>query len=155
MKRFLSFILLALIIFSLSSCGQAKIKDFKLSDLSDELKQNVEFSELFELDSDDLYQDMGINTTDYKDSITLIPTDSQLANRMFFFEAVDSDKAVFIETKLKNYHEQQKVASEDYSPTMYAIFNKTSVIRSGNYVYLVVVDKIDEAKKIIDKYELK
>lgn len=155
MKRFFSFLLFALIIFSVSSCSEAKIKDFKLSDISDELKQKVQLSEMFTISSDDLFQDMGIDAAMYKDSVTLIPTDSLLANRMFFFEAVDADKAVFIETKLKNYLEQQKVASEDYSPTMYAVFNKASVSRSGNFVHLVVVDKIDEAKKIIEKYELK
>lgn len=155
MKRFFSFVLLALIIFSISSCGAAKIKEFKLSDISDELKQKVNFSELYAISSDDLFQDMGIDTAMYKDAVTLIPTDALLANRMFLFEAVDADKAVVIETKLKNYLEQQKVTSEDYSPTMYAVFNKASVIRSGNFVYLVIVDEISEAKKIIEKYELK
>ena len=155
MKRILSFVLMALIIFTVSSCGEAKVKDFKLSDISDELNQKVEFSELFPMSSDDLFQDTGINESMYKDSVMLIPTDSLLANRMFFFEAVDSDKAAFIEKKLKNYLEQQKVASQDYSPEMYAVFNKASVVRSGNYVHLVVVDEISEAKKIIDKFELK
>lgn len=148
------FILLSSIVL-LSACAEKKIEEFTLSEITGKIREEVEFTELFPLLGDDIYQETGINEDAYSEVVWLIPTDSLQANRVMFFEAVDDESADFIETKLKNYHEQQKVSSETYSPSMYAIFNKTDVVRAGKFVYLVVAEDISEAKEIIAKYALK
>lgn len=148
------FILLSTVII-ISSCGTKKIEEFTLQEIADNLTEKVEFTELFPLGGDDIFQEIGIDEDAYREVVWLIPTDSLQANRLMLFEASDGEGASLIEDKLKKYHDQQKVSSETYSPAMYAVFNKTEVVKSGNFVYLVVAEDINKAKEIISQYALK
>lgn len=159
MKKILSIVLTTVLIVSaltaLTGCGDKKIKEFDLSDVTDEITEAIKFTDLYKISSDDLYQETGIKNDTYSEAVCLLPTDSTEATRMLFIKAIDSEAASAIETKLNNYLEQQKITSETYSPDMFAIFKKASVVKSDNYVYLVVTDKQNEANSVISKYDFK
>ncbi|OGO90652.1 MAG: hypothetical protein A2Y17_02880 [Clostridiales bacterium GWF2_38_85] len=150
MRKILSIIFIFIIIVNISACKSVEVPP--IQDIVDEITSNVTFTELYPASDDTILQDMGIKTDMFTEKVSLLPSDALQANRIFIFKATDDNNSQIIYDKLDKYLGVQKTRSQDYSPAMYAIFNKTGVVRKGLFVYLIVNDDISTATNIIKKY---
>ena len=94
--------------------------------------------------SDDMMLNFcGINRSDCKQAVVSVSSDGLRADEIWLLEANDAETAENL-VKLANTRIERKgEESITYSPEQYEIVQKAEIIRTGNYVALIVSPDVD------------
>ena len=146
MKKLLSVLLIAALIFTLTACG--KKETAKTANLPEVLAKFSFDGEMLTLDENDLMDLYGINSADVKQYAAAVNTSGIDCDEVVLAEAVDADAAARIKTALDNHYQAKLNETESYLPDEYAIIKTCSVTTDGNYVAMIVAPNAEELTKI-------
>ncbi|NLG93361.1 MAG: DUF4358 domain-containing protein [Clostridiales bacterium] len=147
MKKFLSLLLAAAIVLSLSACG-ASTKQADLKKVMADMKAKIENQEMMDLTTDDLMPNYGISADDVKQFAAYVDSTGIKGDEIIFLEGKDAEAAKRIKEKLDNRYKQKEVEMKDYLPAEFAVLKKCSVNQNGNYVSMIVSPQYEELNKI-------
>lgn len=151
MKKLLSLLLAAAMLFSLAACGGGGTKQADLQKVMADMKTKIKNQEMMDLSTDDLMPNYGISTDDVKQFAAYVDSTGIKGDEIIFLEGKDADAAKRIKEKLDTRYKQKEVEMKDYLPAEFAILKKCSVNQKGNYVSMIVSPQYEELNKIYNE----
>lgn len=153
-KLSLFLVVIALTVSALASCGgTAKELSISIKDLLDKAVEKIqEEGEMYSQHPDTIYDEYQIEQAYYEEGEFRRSTDGMSVEAIAFFKAVDNEKAEIIEQKLAKYREEARKTSENYYPQHKKAAEEGVVVRSGNYVYMVISNYKSDITKVINEY---
>ena len=146
MKKLLSVLLIAALIFTLTACG--KKDTAKSANLGEVLAKFSFDGEMLALDANDLLDLYGVNSADVKQFAAAVNTSGIDCDEVVLVEAVNTDAAARVKTALDNRYQAKLNETENYLPDEYAVIKTCSVTMDGNYVAMIVAPNAEELTKI-------
>lgn len=150
MKK-LSILLAIAVVLSLFA-GCSKPKELDLSDLSEQLNENVIFSETLMLlgteDAERLYR---IEESDVSEVIAYAGTGATV-DEFSLWKAVDTEAVLRIAEKVQERIDAQREGYLDYKADEVPKLDNAVLVQSGNYVFLCITEDAETAQKIIDDF---
>lgn len=146
MKKLLSVLLIAALIFALAACG--KKETAKSANLSEVFAKFSFDGEMLALDANDLLDLYGVNSADVKQFAAAVNTSGIDCDEVVLVEAVNADAAARVKTALDNRYQAKLNETENYLPDEYAVIKTCSVTMDGNYVAMIVAPNAAELTKI-------
>ena len=107
-------------------------------------------NEMVPLDADMMLDFCGIKAEDCVKAFVAISSDGLLTDEIWLIEAVNADAAQRLLNQADNRLEAKAEESQSYSPVQYAVVQKAQVIRTGNYIAVLVAPNVDELKTVVD-----
>ena len=150
MKKLLSLLLAAAMLFSLAACGGGT-KQADLKKVMADMKPKIKNQEMMELSADDLMPNYGISTDDVKQFAAYVDSTGIKGDEIIFLEGKDADAAKRIKEKLDTRYKQKEVEMKDYLPAEFAVLKKCNVNQNGNYVSMIVSPQYEELNKIYNE----
>ncbi len=134
---------------TLAACSQGNTdKTADLPKTLETMKEQVEFSDVMELDEAGLKTNYGIEADDVKQFAALVDTSGIKCEEVVLIEATDADAAKTVKEQLEKRMESKLAQNKDYLPEQYAIIEKCSVEQSGNYVSMIVGQEHEKLTEI-------
>lgn len=134
---------------TLAACSQGNAdKTADLPKTLETMKEQVEFSDVMELDEAGLKTNYGIEADDVKQFAALVDTSGIKCEEVVLIEATDADAAKTVKEQLEKRMESKLAQNKDYLPEQYAIIEKCSVEQSGNYVSMIVGQEHEKLTEI-------
>lgn len=144
MKKFMSILLSAVLLLSLAGCGGKKEEAAVTMDLQQVYAGFGEtLPEMTMMSKDMMLNFCGINQDDCKQAVVSVSSDGLRADEIWLLEAKDEATADNLESLANTRIERKGEESITYSPEQYEIVQKAQVIRTGNYVALIVSPDVD------------
>lgn len=150
MKKILSLILLAVLLLSMTACGQEEAAEpVDLAALYESYGSYM--PDMFVPDEDTLMNFLGIDVADCKQYVVVICADGMRTDEVWLIEAVD-DAAL---DRLKTLAETRLVAKADetisYAPDQYLIVEQAELLTQGNYLALLVSPDVEAMKAAFEE----
>ncbi|MCI8497471.1 MAG: DUF4358 domain-containing protein [Clostridiales bacterium] len=146
MKKFFCTVIACMLLLSLAGCGGgAKTAD--LSAAMKSIESAVTFGDMMDLTQEDLQAYYGIDAKDVKQFAVKISPTGINCDEVALIEGVDEAASKRIEEKLQAHYQNQCNSFQDYLPEQYAILEKCSVKRDGNFVSLIVSENAETIQK--------
>lgn len=106
--------------------------------------------EMVPLDEAMMLDFCGIQKSDCVKAFVAISADGLLTDEIWVIEAVNGDAAQRILDKADKRLTAKAEESQTYSPEQYAVVQKAQVIRTGNYIAVLVAPNVDDLKAVVD-----
>jgi hypothetical protein len=148
MKKLLSFLLAAILLFSFTACAGTNTKQADLAKVMTDMKAKITNKEMMDLSKEDLMPNYGIEPADAKQFAAYVDSTGTRGDEIILLEGKDADAAKRIKEKLDARYQQKEVEMKDYLPAEYAVLKKCSVTQDGNYVSMIVSPQYEELLKI-------
>lgn len=149
MKKLLTFLLGAFLVFSLAACtAQTATKQADLNKVMADMKAKLKNTEMMDLESSDLMTNYGIESSDVKQYAAHVDSTGIKGDEIIIIEGKDGDAAKRIKEKLDARYKQKETEMKDYLPEEYAMLKKCSVKQDGNYLSMIVSPQYEELNKI-------
>ncbi|HEX3040416.1 MAG TPA: DUF4358 domain-containing protein [Caproiciproducens sp.] len=148
MKKLLSFLLAAILLFSFTACAGTSTKQADLAKVMTDMKAKITNKEMMDLSKEDLMPNYGIEPADAKQFAAYVDSTGTRGDEIILLEGKDADAAKRIKEKLDARYQQKEVEMKDYLPAEYAVLKKCSVTQDGNYVSMIVSPQYEELLKI-------
>ena len=145
MKKLVSILLLAAIVFTLAACGGKK--EAVPVNLGDVMAKFTLGDEMLSLDENDLLDLYGIKSEDVKQFAGAVNTSGIKCDEIVMIEAVDASAAGRVKSALDNRYQAKLNEMENYIPEEYAVIKECSVTASGNFVAMIVSRNAAELTK--------
>lgn len=145
MRKYFAIILSALMIFTMSACGNSNVD---VEALSGRLSSELTYADsLYEVSADfvDNYIDLEADTT-----AVMYMGSGITADQFAIFTCKDAATAQLQEEHVKAFVEDQRASFANYIPEQAARLENCVLIRKGRYVVLCVSENSDLAKSIIN-----
>lgn len=150
MKKLSLAVCAAALSLTLFACGGEATKNANLEEVMSQISSQVTLGDMMDYSKEDLKGAYGINPEDVKQSVAKVASDGLSADEIVMIEAVDSDAAVRIREKLQDRYQAKANENINYNPTEYAVIQKCSVQREGNFVTMFISD---DAAKMTSTFE--
>ncbi|MHC1694692.1 MAG: DUF4358 domain-containing protein [Eubacteriales bacterium] len=112
-----------------------------LSDILTQIKDNVTLPEMMDYSENDIKTQLGVTTEDYSEVTCSASNDGYYPDFIFIAKAKDSSALDKMESKLGNYRSHKINEWKDYLPDVperFEAIERSTVIKKGDYVYLVI-----------------
>ena len=144
MKKTLSILLAAVLLFGLAGCGSKNEEAAVTMDLQQVYAGFGETLPEMTMMSDEMMLNFcGINRADCKQAVVSVSSDGLRADEIWLLEAKDGETAENLAKLANTRIERKGEESITYSPEQYEIVQKAEIIQSGNYVALIVSPDVD------------
>ena len=150
MKKFLSVLLVSVLLLTLSACGGSK-QSSKSADLTAVLASFSFDGEMLDLDETDMLDIYGIQAADIKQFAAATSTTGIDCDEVVLVEATDADAAKRVKEALDTRYQTKLNETENYLPDEYAIIKTCSVTMDGNYVAMIVAPNAADLVKIYNE----
>ncbi len=152
-KVFLLMCVVGLMIGLISGCGSS---DSGLTATTKEvynsIVSSVELEPMFENDDDYLYNYYGIDASLLEEYVFVEAQDGLKVETVVLLKVNEDSEVTSLRENLENIVSQRKGAMNNYIPEEYDIACNAVIDASGNFIYLVMSENVDEIVKIIDSY---
>ncbi len=149
MKKLFCAVLACLMAMSVAGCASGS-KSADLTAAMTSIESAVTFGDMMDLTKENLQEYYGIEPADINQFAAKISMTGINCDEIVLIEGVDEAAAGRIEEKLQQRYENQCSSFKDYLPEQYAILEKCSVKKDGNFVSLIVSP---DAETITKTYE--
>ncbi len=130
---------------TLFACGgNSNEKTADLNQVLTQIESQITLGDMVTYSTDDLKAAYGIDAADVKQSVAKVASDGLKADEIIMIEAVDAAAATRIEEKLQAHYEAKSNENITYNPEQYAMIQKCSVKRDGNFVTLFLSAHADQ-----------
>lgn len=146
MKKILAFLMLAVMLLTLTACGGSQTKAVNVN-LTDVMTKFALGSEMMSLTADDMLNMYGIAAEDCKQFAASINTTGIKCDEIVLVEAVNADAAARVKTALDNRYQAKLNETENYLPDEFAIIKTCSVTANGNLVAMIVAPNAADLTK--------
>ena len=143
---------LLLLTAGLTGCSGAKQTDIPLNELYSKIEETGLLPEMTEVDSAAMENVYGIDGTKLADHVFFVSEDTALSDEVAIFKVNDPGYAEILYGVLVSRVEAKARMAEGYSAEEYAKCKKTSVVRSGQYVYYIVNSGYDTLMRLVRSY---
>ena len=123
---------------ALFACGEGETKSANLNDVMSQISTQVSMGDMMDYTTEDLKGAFGIDAADIKQCVAKVASDGITADEVIMIEAVDSDAATRIFDQLTAHYQAKANENINYNPGQYAVIEKCSVEREGNFVTLFI-----------------
>lgn len=142
MKRFLSFLMAALMLLSLTACGgdttTAAPKQLDLAATYTDITKDAQMPEMMKLETDLLLDLFGIRTEYCSQAVVYICVNSLRADEIWLLEAADEAAMESLKALVDSRIAQKDAESITYSPEQNAVVKAAQIIQAGNYLVMIV-----------------
>lgn len=149
MKKIITALLTAVLLFTLAACGGAT-KQADLGKVMTDIKAKLTNTEMMDLAKEDLMPNYGIDAADVKQFAARVDSTGIKGDEIVLVEGKDADAAKRIKEKLDARYKQKEVEMKDYLPEEYAMLKKCTVKQDGNYISMIVSPQYEDLNKIYD-----
>lgn len=150
MKKIITALLTAVLLFTLAACGGGATKQADLGKVMTDIKAKLTNTEMMDLAKEDLMPNYGIDAADVKQFAARVDSTGIKGDEIVLVEGKDADAAKRIKEKLDARYKQKEVEMKDYLPEEYAMLKKCTVKQDGNYISMIVSPQYEELNKIYD-----
>ena len=123
-----------------------------MKELYSDIAKAAGIGDMYQIDGEDLSDSYGIDVSNCKDYVFYQANTAPNADTVALFNCKDAKSAKEIADGLEIVLEDLKTTNKDYAPEEYAKASKSKVVTKNNFVYLVICDKLSEAKDVINQY---
>lgn len=148
MKRSVSILLTAVLLFALAACSSNSTKQADLAKVMNDMKAKLTNTEMMDLSKEDLMPNYGIDAADVKQFAAHVDSTGIKGDEIVIVEGKDSDAAKRIKEKLDARYQQKETEMKDYLPEEYAMLKKCTVKQDGNYISMIVSPQYEDLNKI-------
>lgn len=150
MKKGIALVLLAVMLLSLSACGEEKAAEpVNLEELYQSFSARL--PEMILLDEGTMLNFTGIQSQDCAQYVVAICAEGLRADEVWLIEAKDADALSRIQ-KLADTRIQAKLEeTEFYVPDQYPVVQKAEVLTKGMYLALLISPDVDALKEEVEK----
>ena len=157
MKKIIALLLCLMMALSLTACGGDTPDSPNTS--TDAVAVDVEklyndciakMNEMVPLDADMMLDFCGIQAGDCVKACVAISADGLLTDEIWVIEVVNEEAAQRILDQADKRLKAKAEESITYSPVQYAVVQKAQVLRTGNYIAMLVAPNVDELKTVVD-----
>jgi hypothetical protein len=150
MKKTITALLAAVLLFALAACGGGSTKQADLGKVMTDIKAKLTNTEMMDLAKEDLMPNYGIDAADVKQFAARVDSTGIKGDEIVLVEGKDADAAKRIKEKLDARYKQKEVEMKDYLPEEYAMLEKCTVKQDGNYISMIVSPQYEDLNKIYD-----
>lgn len=150
MKKFISLLLIALLVVSLTACGgkTAKAKNVDVNAVFDSVSQHL--PEMFYPDEVTMLNFLGIKAEDCKQYKVAVCAEGLRADELWVIEAKDEAAMENLKKMANSRIEAKLDETESYVPDQYVIVQKAAVITNGLYLSLIISPDVDTMKTAVE-----
>lgn len=149
MKKILAFLMLAVMLLTLTACGGSAPKAVNVN-LSEVMTKFALGGEMMSMTADDMLNMYGITAEDCKQFAASINTTGIKCDEIVLVEAVNADAAARVKTALDNRYQAKLNETENYLPDEFAIIKTCSVTANGNLVTMIVAPNAADLTKTLN-----
>ena len=137
----------------LSACGAGKTPsaEFHPGDFYDRLSASHDLSSLVVLDTDAVYNYLGVAPEDYTEGVVALQTDSVRVDEIWVFKAADEAAAERILHTAEFRMEYRAQETRDYFPDQYLVVQLAECVQKGNVVALFISPESEEMAETLSK----
>ena len=136
---------------SFTGCGGKKT-DIPLNELYAKIEETGLLPPMTEVDSAAMENVYGIDPSKLADHVFFVSEDTALSDEVAIFKVNDPEYTETLYGMLVSRVDAKARMAEGYSAEEYAKCKKTSVVRSGEYVYFIVNDGYDTLMRLMRSY---
>ena len=135
MKKWISLLLVCLMLMSFSACGGEAAKEPDLQAVQDEIASTLSITPKT-MNLKLIAGQRGFDEALVEQSASFTTPGAVFDDEIYLFKAVDADAAATIASKLEARLAELKKQTQNYSPDDAAVVNACSVLQNGKYVAL-------------------
>lgn len=128
-----------------------KFKEPNMVELKEKIVREADLSNMVEGDVQKLRKLYYINKNEIEDFIFFAPKTNMDANEILIIKAKSQEELTDLKTKVEGRLEKSSNSFQSYRPEQYEIIKNKVLKVNGNYLVLIVSDKVSEIEKIIDE----
>jgi len=123
-----------------------------MKEIYEEISEEVEHPDMVALNDNYIANYYGIDLSLLEDYIFVNAEDVIYADTIILMKVKEETSVEAMRDALDTMIEQKKLELENYLPEQFKIVEKSEVVVSGNYVYLVISEHAQEIQTVIAKY---
>ena len=162
MKKFLSVILVLILILGLTACTE-KTPEEKPSDktpseitvdinaVKNTIIEKAELTDPLELGTEQLCELYDIDVNDVAEAVCVTTLDGTFPDEVIIIKAANGEAKSRIIEKLSAHLDDVKVQSQNYDAENYALAQECKIIEKGNFIALFISAKHAQMEKILEE----
>lgn len=123
-----------------------------MEEIYEEIAEKVEQPAMVALNDNYIANYYGIDLSLLEDYIFVNAEDVIYADTIVLMKVKEEASAQTMKDALNTMIEQKKLELENYLPEQFKIVEKSEVVVSGNYVYLVISENAQEIQEVLAQY---
>ena len=162
MKKFLSVILVLILILGLTACTKKTPEEKPLDKTPGEITidinavknliiEKTELADPLELGAEQLCELYDIDVNDVAEAVCVTTLDGTFPDEVIIIKAASGEAKSRITEKLSSHLDDVKVQSQNYDAENYALAQECKIIEKGNFIALFISAKHAQMEKILEE----
>lgn len=154
-KKYIFIAVLIMILFTLTvtGCSQDSAPaNPKLSEISQQIKQTADMSNMQEADSSKLEKFYDIDAENLEDFILYTPASNIKTNEIALFRVKEAANIEEVQDKIQKRIDKQSTNFKDYLPEEYFLVEKHVLTTNGNYILLAISTDAEEIDDVFNGF---
>lgn len=148
-KKYIGLAILVCIVFVLAY-QFVKVKEIDFATLGGNLSKEIDISELYVGDEQDLKKLYGINQNEVENYVSLAPKNNMQANEILIVKC-NTEYSDLVMKKIQGRIDSQSNSFKNYAPDQYKIISSSVLKKKGDYIYFVSAKDVNIVDNIIKK----
>ncbi|WP_242969077.1 DUF4358 domain-containing protein [Peptostreptococcus russellii] len=127
-----------------------KVKDVDFAALRSNISKNIDTSELYIGNEQDLRKLYGINQNEIENYVSFAPKSNMDANEILVVKC-NSEYSDIVMKKVQGRVDSQSNSFKNYAPDQYKIISSSELKKKGDYIYFVSAKDVNAVDNIIKK----
>lgn len=123
-----------------------------MQEIYDEIAEKVEQPDMVTLNDNYIANYYGIDLSLLEDYVFVNAEDVIYADTIVLMKVKDEESTQAMKDALDTMIGQKKLELENYLPEQFKVVEKSEVVVSGKYVYLVISEKAEEIQAVVTQY---
>lgn len=148
-KKYIVLAIIVCIVFVLAY-QFVKVKEVDFPALKTNISKNIDISELYVGDEQDLRKLYGINQNEIENYVSFAPKSNMQANEILIVKCKPEYSDVVMK-KIQGRIDSQSNSFKNYAPDQYKIISSSELKKKGDYIYFVSAKDVSIVDNIIKK----
>ena len=158
MKKYLSVILVLVLVFALSACAEKPAEEtpsqeitIDLNALKNSIIEKAELVEPLEIDLENFCERYDVDASDVSDLVYITTLNGTFPDEIIIVKSANGDAKMRITEKFSSRLDEVKVQSRDYDAENYALAQECKIIEKDSYLALFISAKHAQMEKIFEE----
>lgn len=147
-----------LVVLGLAGCGNSEteteepVESKTLEEVYTQMIEEAELPEMLRLEDDYITNYYGAELDTLEEYVFAVPEDALLAETIIMVKMKEGESTDAVKKLLENLIKQKKLELENYLPEQYKIVEKSEIVTTGDYIYLLISSKQEALNEIASTY---